>query len=312
MTRLSFLPLGLVLLHSPAIAGDSWLYLGPQRPDPKIIKLEGFGTEEARAEAQVTDRDIKDFCDNFHPGQTWCRDAVRHEFPKPIVASANCLAGTITTANGDELVYAGERKSEGYGDSPNLTLWKTRDGKEFPRGAIGGVPAQNWSVLCGLNFKPRQAQQAQATASPTPQLRGTRDKNGVYTPTMEEWLEMLNDQPYIHNGSEVGVNFSKGYIKYWTPKASIAGTISADTILFQGTFTNVPKLELRGTVAGTAYVFKRGCEPAPYRVTGTYSNGRIILRGASPQRAKNSCEISGYSTTSPNAVLEFTERPEHH
>jgi hypothetical protein len=302
MPRLSLATVILALATTPAAAKDTWFYLGPRTPSAEIYNISGFGTEKAFAEARVTDEEIKEFCDNFYPGLTSCEKATRSEYPRPFTASANCVAGTIITVYGDELIFAGERKRRSEADSPNVTLWRKKDGPVLGTGPFdgGNVPAQNWSALCGVATRPHQAQ---VTASSS--------KQRLYVPTTEEWLEMLNEQPYIHNGSEVGVNFSKGYIKYWTPKPSIAGAVSSDTILFQGTFRNVRDLKLQGTITGTAYVFKKGCEPAPYSVSGKYSDGRIVMRGSAPQRDKNSCAIIGYSTKSPNAVLEFKERPEY-
>jgi hypothetical protein len=114
---------------------------------------------------------------------------------------------------------------------------------------------------------------------------------------------------FDHNGSQVIVFEKSGLIVYEIPKPSIAGSVRPGDLLFAGT--------LGGSAAGargTAFVFKSGCEPASYAVTGRMTfegygaRNEIILRGRSPVRVENSCAIARYSATSPNAVLriEFT------
>ncbi len=114
---------------------------------------------------------------------------------------------------------------------------------------------------------------------------------------------------FDHNGSQVIVFEKGGVIVYEIPKASIAGTVKPGDLLFSGSLAGSA-----GRARGTAFVFKSGCEPAPYAVTGRMTwqgwGGRneIVLRGRSPVRAENSCAIASYSATSPNSVLriEFT------
>ena len=110
---------------------------------------------------------------------------------------------------------------------------------------------------------------------------------------------------WFHNGSTMLIHEKAGRIVYEEPKASIAATVPKGTLLFEGTFD-------RKNVRGTAYVFKRGCLPAPYNVSGRIENktglgSRLVLTGAAPKRDPNSCMIVGETTRSPNARLVFDE-----
>jgi hypothetical protein len=121
----------------------------------------------------------------------------------------------------------------------------------------------------------------------------------------EDLMIWKEDTVYLHNGSAMHVNKAAGIIRYYDPKISISGTVQEGTVLFRGEFRNAPGLEARGTVTGVAYVFKRGCEPATYPVSGTYNAYSITLKGTAPRRAKDSCAILENSRNSPHALLKF-------
>lgn len=76
--------------------------------------------------------------------------------------------------------------------------------------------------------------------------------------------------------------------------------VEEGTVLFRGTISD------RGELAGTAYVFKRGCPAAGYEVSGWQMESRIVLNGAAPSHAPGSCSIAGYNNHGSNARLEFT------
>jgi hypothetical protein len=87
-------------------------------------------------------------------------------------------------------------------------------------------------------------------------------------------------------------------IVYSEPKPSIAGTVKPETVLFRGWV--VPNEWL----SGVAYTFKKGCDPAPYLVTGQ-DNGsfELTLRGKAPVR--EGCKVIGYSDKGSNSTLVF-------
>jgi hypothetical protein len=106
---------------------------------------------------------------------------------------------------------------------------------------------------------------------------------------------------YFHNGSEVLIDERAGVIRYDVPKASIRAAVSKGTVLFRGTFA------ASGAVTSTAYVFKAGCEPAPYAVSGHSKGSTITLKGNAPRRDANSCAVTGTTARGAHTVLTFQE-----
>ena len=115
---------------------------------------------------------------------------------------------------------------------------------------------------------------------------------------------MADEGPEIftHNGSlmEVFIHADEVTISYARPKSSLRRLgVRPGTVLFQGGYT-------RNGIAGTAYVFRSGCQPAGYAVSGPDLRGQgIVLSGAAPVRPKGSCRVTGYTRNSGNARLEF-------
>lgn len=116
-------------------------------------------------------------------------------------------------------------------------------------------------------------------------------------------LNSLAGLPFDHNGSEMVVDAAKGVIVYARPKASIAGTVKPGTVLYRGRPWSLDPRSV--PIRGTAFVYKKGCAPAPYEVRGEYRGQAFNLSGAAPVRSKTSCDITGVSTSSGNASLEF-------
>ncbi|KSV66644.1 hypothetical protein N182_35080 [Sinorhizobium sp. GL2] len=109
---------------------------------------------------------------------------------------------------------------------------------------------------------------------------------------------------YDHNGSEMDVDPAKGTIMYREPKRSVSGTVKLGTLLFKA---DEPWdiYDDKAVVRGTAYVFKKGCAPAPYPVSGHHDGWHtLVLRGPAPIREKNGCKVIGYKKTG-NSTLKF-------
>ena len=107
--------------------------------------------------------------------------------------------------------------------------------------------------------------------------------------------------PFIgadHNGSLMEMAGNR--IIYAQPKPSLRDVVKPGTVLVEGRWNGE-------AFEGTAYAFKKGCEPASYRVSGRtiQRNGQLdlVLRGAGPLR--QGCEVVSYSETSPHARLVF-------
>ena len=102
---------------------------------------------------------------------------------------------------------------------------------------------------------------------------------------------------YNHNGSQMraercGPELS---IYYEQPRSGIAKQgVVPGTLFFNGFISNNGQTEL---IAGTARVFKRGCQPAEFPVEGYYAGNRggdpIHLEGQAPSR-KSGCATSGW------------------
>ncbi len=105
-----------------------------------------------------------------------------------------------------------------------------------------------------------------------------------------------------HNGSRMYMDRSDSdlSITYLEPRHGIAATgVTTDTQLFHG------NVDDNGYVHGIAYIFKRGCQPAPYNVEGSFSRHyhRLVLYGYAPIRGKKSCGIIGYDVNHNSELL---------
>jgi hypothetical protein len=116
-------------------------------------------------------------------------------------------------------------------------------------------------------------------------------------PSAEPPQEMM---PIFHNGSRAIFTRTDGHveIRYDAPRPGLP--VQSGTLLFSGNYDTKT-----GRYAGTAYVFKRGCEPAPYAVTGKESGPGIVMIGIAPTRASSSCALTGETLNGKNARLIF-------
>lgn len=107
---------------------------------------------------------------------------------------------------------------------------------------------------------------------------------------------------YNHNGSLMLITVCDGghtVIEYENPRAGMRRQgVTPGTLLFQGTSGN------GNQVSGNAYVFRRGCAPAGYWVSGRWSNNgrRLVMNGQAPVRSSN-CSIRRHR----NDRLVFTQ-----
>lgn len=105
--------------------------------------------------------------------------------------------------------------------------------------------------------------------------------------------------PMLHNGSLMLItqNVEKVEIRYERPRAGLP--VASGTMLFTG--VRDPK----GSYSGTAYTFKKNCDPAPFTVTGSVSDRGIILVGLAPRRNPNSCDVIGAAIVPSRLVFEY-------
>jgi len=109
-----------------------------------------------------------------------------------------------------------------------------------------------------------------------------------------------------HNGSKMRVTLEEDtfVIVYVRPKRSIRKHgVRNGTVLFSGHISG------NGKVEGEAHVFRSGCDPEPYWVSGRYKESRrsFTLRGEAPKRRSGACEIVDYTSSGSNARLSFSK-----
>ncbi|WP_306223778.1 hypothetical protein [Bosea beijingensis] len=264
---------------SPALA-DEFLTIHPKMPYAAIYAKGGYNGENAFARARIGRAEMKEWCENWRPGDRACVKDFGPGFEnKEIAISADCSKGSLTV---DARRYQADGVWAG-GDGHGRVKFRSTAGGEIvgTDNASGGLTlAVQFETLCPLGLggvKP---------VSHEKMVLGEDDYSGMQS-------------VWDHNGSLVHVDGGTGIIAYDEPKAALKGTVAPRAILFRGT------IEQGGRIEGTAYAFKKGCAPAPYKVSGRYSASRdqIVLKGDGPTR--NGCEVSGYSARSPHSTLKF-------
>jgi len=112
--------------------------------------------------------------------------------------------------------------------------------------------------------------------------------------------DMVGSTFMQHNGSGIQMlTGSHGRVEFRYTNVRAGLSAREGDVLFRGTLSE------RGGVNGTAFVFKRGCPPAPYHVSGHQTNTRIVLKGEAPVHEPDSCSIARYDETVPSGTLEF-------
>jgi hypothetical protein len=106
-----------------------------------------------------------------------------------------------------------------------------------------------------------------------------------------------------HNESLVELSHSSSgvvEIRYRQPRASLK--VDAGTLLFRGQ-------ERAGQITGSAFLFKIGCAPAEYRVSGRRTDGVLVLEGIAPPRDPKSCAVMAASKAPKPSRLVFHHEP---
>jgi hypothetical protein len=108
---------------------------------------------------------------------------------------------------------------------------------------------------------------------------------------------------FDHNGSLIIVNYDHNDIRYDTPSDRMGGLVRPGDPVFTG------RIQRRGTIEGTAYVYKKGCSFIFYKTSGRYDPALpgYVMTGAAPVRARKGCDVIGYSIKSPNARLLYVD-----
>ncbi|WP_421522177.1 hypothetical protein [Ochrobactrum quorumnocens] len=252
----------------------------PKEPIPKITKSKGIGTSAANLDARIGKEEVRAWCENWKPGDTACAAEALNAYGSDVYkASANCQTGELTNEHGNHYQQSGLITGTDMFDG-RFRFKDLKAGKfvGVSNAAGGLVLASQWLALCpyGLPYNDFPLKKVLAPSDDS-------QAGGQYAG---------------HNGSSMKIDTDKGFIVYLEPKHK---SIEPRTLLFRGSIVR------DGPVSGMAFTFKKGCEPAPYYVDGYWdeNSGEIVLRGPSPVRSKTGCEVTGYTSKSPNATLKF-------
>lgn len=131
------------------------------------------------------------------------------------------------------------------------------------------------------------------------------DDKGTQVISDDDAQAMVNNREiFDHNGSAMIIDPDAGTIIYRDPKKAIAGTVKSGALLFKANAGWDP-YDDTAVIKGVAYVFKKGCEPAPYEVSGRQHGWHtLVLKGPAPVREKTGCKVIGYKNNG-NSTLKF-------
>jgi hypothetical protein len=174
-----------------------------------------------------------------------------------------------------------------------------------PTEAMTKIPAVGGCILSNLAVEKSSSVSCAAYS----EINGTRteysfdfsvDSYGV-TSDKPAAASGQNKSYLLHNGSDITAVFENGQMSlyYSKPKVSLASAgIDIGTLLFRGTANS-------GDIKGTAFVFKKGCQPMPYEVQGKASGDiGFELTGKGPVFGQG-CAVKSYSWKSPHSRLVF-------
>jgi hypothetical protein len=193
--------------------------------------------------------------------------------------------------------------------SPTVAAFRTEQGNEGIAGKATGAP------ILGLAYLTQEPGQAPDLTLLKARLGSA---NGDLVPIIlaNEILEGDNSSPgspgsapppersrplslWAHNGSTVYLvaQGASREFHYEQPRVGITNEgARKGTLLFKG-------VSREGNYQGTAYIFKRGCRPAPYQVSGPIldDSRRVLMRGNAP-KLNERCQVTGHTANR----LEFT------
>jgi hypothetical protein len=130
-----------------------WLAICNRCPSPTVFRKTGTGTANSVAEAKMAAKEFEGFCaEQGFKGAALAKcvkDELAGDGGKIYRASANCLAGTLSAADGRQYTFAGVWSNDDIGGG--RTKWRnTATGEVVGRdNASGGLAlSQQWEVLC--------------------------------------------------------------------------------------------------------------------------------------------------------------------
>lgn len=254
-------------------------------PDAVINATSGIGTSNAKVTAAISKQAIQDWCDNWKPGDKTCIVDMQGSIGETYHASADCYSGTMTDPSGQKVKWSGLNRGNDWDRFYQFKDTKTGENVGFSN-ANGGVRLMTqWMTLCPFGLPYSELPQA-TLIDPNKEYPRLRDRGIV------QMSELV-----IHNGSLMSIDPDLGIITYQKPKFK---SIKQNTVLFRGSIS----FEHGVLTRGMAYVFKSGCEPQPYVVSGFIEGDRLTLQGKAP--VWDGCNVASYTSKSKNAKLVFS------
>lgn len=144
-----FFMLGTLRAHTASAPKQKaeWLSLCEKCQTPTIFLRSGIGTAHAVAKARVTYQAAKDHCEQYamegHPDcDKHAKETLKEEAGKIYTATADCVHGKLTDANGENFIYAGlwPKTGNSFQDRylAGKTRWRWGPGSDEDTGKIVG------------------------------------------------------------------------------------------------------------------------------------------------------------------------------
>ncbi len=248
-----------------------------------IFEFSGYGGTKSTARAKVTLDSARAWCAAWEPGtaakeNACAKDMFEGNSDRIDEASANCATGDLWTYGEHYRFDGADKKSEFF--AGYVAMIDVATGKRVAMNNAAGGPLLGaiWLTLC-----------------PYGEPYERRPVDVTFRPREDESLIGMH---MGHNGSTMFFHQMNHVITYANPKASIAGTVRPDAVLFRG--WHVPNEWIRGV----AFTFKKGCAPAPYLVDG-YDNGGLTLTLSGKAPVRDGCSVIGYKAGGVNSKLVF-------
>ncbi len=243
-----FFTLGTFRAH-PATAPTQkaeWLPLCGKCQTPTVFSKSGIGTANAIAKARVTYQDAKQYCEQWsiedHPNcDRQAKETLQEENGKIYTATADCVHGKMTDANGENFTYADLwPKSDRY--LAGKTRWRGALGPMRTPGKLSGKMGRRmpiWSLPLHIFSVPtelvRYGSNSAQAATNGKQLKGAPDINGNNNPNEEK--EDDDETP------EACIGFDDGW------RHSCTGTFGTKRLAEDETGCEAGRAEYTGTTA---------------------------------------------------------------
>lgn len=133
-----------------AKAKAQWLPLCGKCASPTVFAKSGIGTAHAVAKAKMTFEDAKENCQSYsmddHPDcDKEAKETLKEENGKVYTATADCVHGKLTIADGESFIYAGIWPS-GYLKGKTRWRWGPGSGEDTGKFADENGPTNGFMV----------------------------------------------------------------------------------------------------------------------------------------------------------------------